>query len=94
MMRRVLFIALLLAAPRAALACPVCFGASDAPLAKATNLGIIVMLGVVVGVLAGFATFIVTLYRRGRLAEAASQRVDHRSSGSSYAEPQEGIAQC
>jgi hypothetical protein len=93
-MRRILFTALLLAAPRAALACPVCFGASDAPLAKATNLGILVMLGVVVAVLAGFATFIVTLYRRGRLAEAAAAGVEQRSSGSSYADPQEGIAQC
>jgi hypothetical protein len=93
-MRRLVFTALLLGAPRTALACPVCFGASDAPLAKATNLGILVMLGVVVAVLAAFATFIVTLYRRGRLAEAAAQSIDHRSSGSSYADPQEGIAQC
>ena len=38
-------VALLLAAPRAALACPVCFGQSDSPLAVATNMGIIVMLG-------------------------------------------------
>ena len=92
-MRKLLFTALVVAAPRAALACPVCFGASDAPLAKATNLGIMVMLGVVVAVLAGFATFIVTLYRRGRLAEAAAS-AEHRSSGSTYADPQEGIAQC
>ena len=30
---------LLLAAPRAALACPVCFGQSDSPLAKAIEPG-------------------------------------------------------
>ena len=42
---------MLLAAPRAALACPVCFGQSDSPLAKAINMGILAMLVVVVGVL-------------------------------------------
>ena len=47
-------------APRAALACAVCFGASDAPMAKATNLGIFMMLFVVVGMLASFAAFFVT----------------------------------
>ena len=35
---------LALAAPRAALACPVCFGNSDSPMAIATNLGIFAML--------------------------------------------------
>ena len=31
------------------LACSVCFGKSDAPMAVATNLGIFMMLGVVAG---------------------------------------------
>ena len=61
--------AVLLAIARPALACPVCFGQSDSPLANAMNLGILVMLGVVVAVLAGFASFIVYLNRRAaRLA--------------------------
>ena len=47
-MKRITVIAgALLLAPRAALACPVCFGQTDSPLAGATNLGIIVMLGIV-----------------------------------------------
>src|SRR4051812_39073788 len=33
--RRILFTALLVAAPRAAFACPVCFGENDSPLATA-----------------------------------------------------------
>ena len=75
-MRRVLLSALLLAGfmlgtPRVVLACPVCFGASDAPMALATNMGILFMLGVVGAVLAGFATFFVYLMRRARLAEQA-----------------------
>jgi hypothetical protein len=67
-MRRILFTILTLAivAPRAALACSVCFGNSDAPMAKATNLGIEVMLVVVAGMLASFAAFFIYLNRRAR----------------------------
>ena len=54
-MRRTILTLVLLVAPRAALACPVCFGQSDSPLAKAMNLGILAMLVVVAGVLASFA---------------------------------------
>jgi len=63
------FIALLvLAAPRVALACPVCFGQSDSPMAWAANLAIIFMLVIVVGVLAAFASFFIYLMRRARMA--------------------------
>lgn len=58
------------AVPRAALACPVCFGNNDSPMAIAMNMGILAMLVVVVGVLGGFATFLVYLMRRARLAAA------------------------
>ena len=68
-MRRafVTFVALLV--PRAALACPVCFGQNDSPLAAGINWGIFAMLAVTVGVLAGFATFFIHLVRRARLAD-------------------------
>jgi hypothetical protein len=65
-MRKTLITLGLLAAPRAALACPVCFGNSDAPMAIATNMGIIAMLIVVAGVLGGFASFFIYLMRRAR----------------------------
>ena len=45
--------------PRVALACPVCFGQNDSPLANAMNMGILAMLAVVVVVLACFATFFI-----------------------------------
>ena len=67
-MRHTLFTLLLLAAPRAALACPVCFGQSDSPLAWGVNMGVFLMLGVTGGVLAAFATFFIHLMRRARLA--------------------------
>ena len=52
------------------LACPVCFGQSDSPMAWAMNTGILFMLVIVGGVLVGFASFFVHLVRRARLAEA------------------------
>ena len=73
-MKHAIVTALLLAAPRAALACPVCFGQSDSPMASATNAGIWLMLGVVAIMLSGFASFFIYLSRRmkrlARVAEA------------------------
>jgi hypothetical protein len=69
-MRKTLFTVGLLTAPRAALACPVCFGNSDSPMAIATNMGIIAMLVVVAGVLGGFATFFIYLMRRAKRVAA------------------------
>ena len=66
---RTAFIALLVpGTPRVALACPVCFGQSDSPMAAATNIAIVFMLIVVVVVLAAFASFFVYLMRRARMA--------------------------
>jgi hypothetical protein len=70
--RSALFTALLALLPRAALACPVCFGQNDSPMALGINYGILVMLGFIGSVLAGFAAFFVYLMRRSRLAEQLS----------------------
>ena len=76
------------AAPRAALACPVCFGQNDSPMAVAMNQGIVFMLIVVVCTLAGFAAFIVRLARRQRLfAETPPAATDYTRH-----DPQEGTA--
>jgi hypothetical protein len=61
-----------------AMACPVCFGASDSPMAQATNTGIIFMLVVVGVVLVGFASFFISLIRRAKAA-AASERAPEAS---------------
>jgi hypothetical protein len=61
---------LLAAVPGTALACPVCFGQSDSPLALGINYGILAMLGFIGSVLLGFATFFIYLMRRARLADA------------------------
>ena len=88
-MRKFLFTTLLLMAPRMALACPVCFGQNDSPMAAAINMGIIVMLVVVGAVLGGFASFIIYLNRRARMVAAMSAP----ATGKRYA-PSEGTAQC
>ena len=49
------------------MACAVCFGASDSPLAQGTNMGIFFMLGVTGFMLAAFAAFFVYLIRRKRI---------------------------
>jgi hypothetical protein len=61
---------ILLAVPGTLLACPVCFGQNDSPLAAAMNLGIFAMLVVTVGVLVAFASFFIHLIKRARLAES------------------------
>jgi hypothetical protein len=69
----VLFTLIAALAPRAALACPVCFGQNDSPLASAMNMGIFAMLGVVGAVLVAFASFFIYLMRRAsKAAEAES----------------------
>ena len=94
-MRNTFITLFVLALPRAVLACPVCFGQNDSPMAKAANLSIVAMLVVVAGVLTGFASFFIHLVRRARLASdeasgpaEAGRRVLQGSS------PQEGTAQC
>jgi len=80
------------------LACAVCFGQSDSPMAWGTNLGIFLMLGVTVAVLAGFASFFIYLMRRARLfasgAGASNGRVEEGPTVLPMSDPQEGTAQC
>jgi hypothetical protein len=69
-MKKVILTLGAVAAPRAALACPVCFGDANSPLTIATNMGIIAMLVVVAGMIGAFATFFIYLNRRAkRVAE-------------------------
>ena len=81
--------AMLFATPRSVLACPVCFGASDAPMAVATNMGIIAMLVVVAGVLVAFASFFIYLVRRANMI--ARQSASDKAAG--YLDD-EGTVQC
>jgi len=57
----------LVAAPRVAFACPVCFGQSDSPLAKGVNMGVLFLLGMITAVLIGFASFMIYLARRAKV---------------------------
>jgi hypothetical protein len=88
-MKKLLATLALLAAPRAALACPVCFGQSDSPMAWAVNMGVFVMLGIITAVLIAFAAFFVYLMRRARLAADAPPAARSYVLGT---DPQEGTA--
>jgi hypothetical protein len=73
-MRILLLTIVLLAAPRVALACPVCFGQNDTPMGNAVKAGVILMLVLVGLVLTGFGAFIVQLNRRARTFAEESDR--------------------
>ena len=65
----------LLAVPRVALACPVCFGQNNTPMGNAVKAGVILMLVLVGLVLTAFGAFIVQLNRRARaLADDSDQK--------------------
>jgi hypothetical protein len=72
-MHKALLTLAFLAAPRLALACPVCFGESDSPMAVAMDMGIMAMLIVVAGVLGAFATFFIYLIRRANQLERSAE---------------------
>ena len=67
-----------LASPSGALACSACFGKSDAVMAKSVNAGIFSLMGVIVTVLAGAASFFVFLSRRAA-AVASAESTDQIS---------------
>ncbi len=73
--RRTALAMLAVALPRVALACPVCFGQSDSPLAQGTNSGIYFLLAVTGGVLVAFASFFIYLVRRARMFRDPHRRV-------------------
>src|SRR5438067_13063182 len=57
--RRLFVTTFLVAAPKVALACPVCFGENDSPMAQAMNSGMLLMLGVVAALLTVFASLFI-----------------------------------
>ena len=63
--------AVVVGAPRAALACPVCFGANDSAMAMGMNNGILALLLVTGAVLASFGAFFICLMRRAKAARQA-----------------------
>jgi hypothetical protein len=62
----------LLASPTGALACAACFGKSDSNMAKSVNAAIFSLMGVIVTVLIGAASFFVFLSRRAAAAKTGS----------------------
>jgi hypothetical protein len=83
--RKLGLVALMVAAvAEPALACPVCFGASDAPAIQGMQMAIIALLIVTAAVLGGFAAFFVVLMRRARLFGESSAGIQPRAHGGSF----------
>ena len=61
-------------APQTVHACAACYGASDSPLAKGMNMGILFLLGVIGSVFLGITAFFIFVARNSaRLAAAQAQ---------------------
>jgi hypothetical protein len=74
-MKTALITLVLLAMPRLALACPVCFGGPDSPQTKAAQTGILALLVVTVVMLSAIGGFFfIYLRRRIRMFEELQQR--------------------
>ena len=58
------FAAVTVCVAQPAMACPVCFGATDSPMAEGVNNGILVLLGVIGAVQVGFVALFVGIRRR------------------------------
>ena len=72
-MKTALATLVLLAMPRLAMACPVCFGSADSPQTKAAQTGILALLGVTVAMLTSIAGFFfIYLRRRIRMFEESN----------------------
>ena len=61
---RLCIAALVVFVPSEVLACPICFGAAEGPMIESMNNAIVLLLGITVAVLGGFATFFIRLARR------------------------------
>ena len=73
-MKTLLITMVLLAMPRLALACPVCFGNADSAQTKASQAGILALLAVTVVMLASIGGFFfIYLRRRIKMFEEATE---------------------
>ena len=74
-MKTALATLVILAMPRLALACPVCFGNADSAQTKAAQTGILALLAVTVAMLLSIAGFFfIDLRRRIKMFEELEQR--------------------
>ncbi len=61
-----LIVVAVLGAVEPAMACPVCWGQSDSPMAQGMNNGIFFLLGIIGTVQIGFVALFVSFRRRGK----------------------------
>ena len=64
--------------PSLLLACPVCFGASDGPMLQGSNMGVLALLVITLGMLGVFGLFFRTLARRAAATASLPEVRDTR----------------
>jgi hypothetical protein len=65
--------------PITSLACPICFGDPDSPVAQGVNWAVFTLLGITGGVLSAFVGFIVHLIKRSKLALVQESKILNQS---------------
>lgn len=73
-----------LLAPKPLLACAVCMGASDSPVAPAINAAIFLLMGFIGSMLAGVAAFGFYLFRRSKQPHPAHEQFLHTDADSAH----------
>ncbi len=68
--------ALVVSVAQPAMACPVCFGASDSPMAAGMNNGIFFLLGIIGTVQVGFVALFVSFRRRGKAYQESKESLE------------------
>ena len=59
-------VAVLVGGGSSVLACPLCFGAAETPMIEGSNLGVLVLLGVILTIQAAFVAFFIYLRKRAK----------------------------
>ena len=58
------------------LACPICFQVEEGPVTAGVRAAVVVLIGVTVGVLAGFGVFVASFVARSKHVRSGSEGVD------------------
>ncbi len=74
--------ALAIGVPRPVLACAVCFGDPNSPMAIGASWGVLLLGGITAAVLSAFAGFFLYLVKRSRMALGQSVDLSRSSQGS------------
>ncbi len=68
-------------APKITMACAVCYGASDDPMTKGVEAGVIALLGILAPILGGIIFFGVNMNKRAKMVSQRAVSLDLKDDG-------------